>query len=148
MPLRADHGSVECALKRIAFDTAESGASSIDIARVILSPGSPARSRTRCSRRSVLLSSTSSLSVPLGASRWTSQRALLCGADRQFFAVQVGLDDAGEAEPERAAARLTGQVIAPDVNLARERGLSGSSTGVQTRKPVAKDQAKRYFVDR
>ena len=33
MPLRADHGSVECALKRIAFDTAESGASSIDIAR-------------------------------------------------------------------------------------------------------------------
>ena len=62
--------------------------------------------------------------------------------------MQVGLDDAGEAEPERAAARLTGQVIAPDVNLARERGLLGSSTGVQTRKPVAKDQAKRYFVDR
>ena len=126
MPLRADHGSVECALKRIAFDTAESGASSIDIARVILSPGSPARSRTRCSRRSVLLSSTSSLSVPLGASRWTSENR--CSVVPTASSLPCRWAWMTPARPSPSAQRSThGQVIAPDLNVARQRGLLVSS---------------------
>ena len=61
--------------------------------------------------------------------------------------VQVGVDDAGEAESS-CSARRGGQVIALDVNKSVTRGLLGSSTRIQTRTPVAKDQAKRYFVDR
>ena len=61
--------------------------------------------------------------------------------------VQVGMDDADEAEPS-CSARRGGQEIALDVNMARERGLLGSSTRIQTRTPVAKDQTKRYFGTR
>ena len=46
------------------------------------------------------------------------------------------------------SARRGGQVTALDVNKSVTRGLLGSSTRIQTRTPVAKDQAKRYFVDR
>ena len=70
-----------------------------------------------------------------------------CIKTRSSRLVQVGVDDAGEVESS-SSARRGGQVIALDVNIARERGLLGSSTRIQTRTPVAKDQAKRYFVDR
>ena len=46
------------------------------------------------------------------------------------------------------SARRGGQVTALDVTKSVTRGLLGSSTRIQTRTPVAKDQAKRYFVDR
>ena len=60
-----------------------------------------------------------------------------CIKTRSSRLVQVGVDDAGEAE-----------VIALGVNIARERGLLGSSSRVQTRTPVANDQDTRYFADR
>ena len=55
--------------------------------------------------------------------------------------------DAGEVESS-SSARRGGQVMALDVNKSVTRGLLGSSTRIQTRTPVAKDQATRYFVDR
>ena len=61
--------------------------------------------------------------------------------------VQVGVNDAGEVESS-SSARRGGQVMALDVNKSVTRGLLGSSTRIQTRTPVAKDQAKRYFGDR
>ena len=46
------------------------------------------------------------------------------------------------------SARRGEQVIALDVNIARERGLLGSSTRQIARTPVTNDQNTRYFVDR
>ena len=70
-----------------------------------------------------------------------------CIKTRSSRLVQVGVDDAGEVESS-SSARRGGQVMALDVNKSVTRGLLGSSTRIQTRTPVAKDQAKRYFVDR
>ena len=70
-----------------------------------------------------------------------------CIKTRSSRLVQVGMDDAGEVESS-SSARRGGQVMALDVNKSVTRGLLGSSTRIQTRTPVAKDQAKRYFVDR
>ena len=57
----------------------------------------------------------------------------------------VGVVDAGV---ELSSARRGAIVIALDVNKSVTRGLLGSSTRIQTRTPVAKDQAKRYFGTR
>ena len=46
------------------------------------------------------------------------------------------------------SARRGAIVIALDVNIARERGLLGSSTRIQTRTPVAKDQKSVFVGDR
>ena len=70
-----------------------------------------------------------------------------CIKTRSSRLVQVGVDDAGEVESS-SSARRGGQVIALDVNIARERGLLGSSSRVQTRTPVANDQTKRYLGTR
>ena len=70
-----------------------------------------------------------------------------CIKTRSSRLVQVGVDDAGEVESS-SSARRGGQVIALDINIARERGLLGSSTRIQTRTPVAKERIACYFVDR
>ena len=70
-----------------------------------------------------------------------------CIKTRSSRLVQVGVDDAGEVESS-SSARRGGQVMALDVNKSVTRGLLGSSTRIQTRTPVAKDQAKRYFGTR
>ena len=146
MPLRADPGSVGCALKRIAFDTPEGAACAIGITRTIFGLAldvhaelvSLVRAFRRCDRRLHRC-----LSAPL--ERRVNHRD--CIKTRSSRLVQVGVDDAGEVESS-SSARRGGQVMALDVNKSVTRGLLGSSTRIQTRTPVAKDQAKRYFVDR